>query len=224
MVLTERYVMLKTDNLYYGGMNMKKFDVKSIALGFIIGTVGITSVFASDGIKSATLSNAKVTLDEVSVPLKNSLIEIVKDDEKGARLYMPVRELLEYLGYIVNWDGTNDTVNLVSNNGSSHEVIGDIVSDGNIVINLSNKNDYNISESGSFQAENNQILTLDITSNIKGGTVDLFLFDPNGKEQRITIGSANTTKEITLIKGVWQYNCTGMFKDGGNIKIAGTIK
>ncbi len=95
---------------------------------------------------------------------------------------------------------------------------------GNVVLKLHNQNSYNISESGSFQAENNQTLNLAILSNIKGGTVDLFLFDPNGKEQRVTIGSENTNKEITLSKGVWQYNCTGMFKDGGSIKITGTIK
>lgn len=73
-------------------------------------------------------------------------------------------------------------------------------------MNLSNKNAFNISESGSFQAEDNQVLTLNITSTIKGGSVDLFLFDPNNKEQRITIGSADAAKEIALSKGIWQYN------------------
>lgn len=94
---------------------------------------------------------------------------------------------------------------------------------GNIIINLSNKNTFNIAESGSFQAKNGQTLTLDITSTIKGGTVDFFLFDPNGKEQRMTIGSSNFTQEIPLTEGLWQYNCSGIFKDGGNIKIIGTI-
>lgn len=207
---------------------MKRFDIKSVILGFaigILGMTGITTAFAAAGMKAAALSNAKVTLDGAVVPLNQSLVAITKDDETDASLYMPARELLEYLGYTVHWDGTKNTVNLVSKSNGSHDVIGTAVPEGNRVINLSNNSGQsNIAESGSFQAENNQVLTLNITSDIKGGTVDLFLFDPNGKEQRITIGSADATKEVALTKGVWQYNCTGMFKDGGNIKITGTIK
>lgn len=82
----------------------------------------------------------------------------------------------------------------------------------------------NIAESGSFQAEDHQTLTLTITSDIKGGSVDFFLFDPNGNQQHITIGSADITKEIPLEKGIWQYNCSGLFQDGGNITVTGTIQ
>ena len=34
-----------------GGLDMKKLDIKSLAIGFIIGTVGITTAFAANGIK-----------------------------------------------------------------------------------------------------------------------------------------------------------------------------
>ena len=34
----------------------------------------------------------------------------------------------------------------------------------------------------------------------------------------------NFTKEIPLEKGKWQYNCSDIFQNGGNIKIVGTIK
>jgi len=95
---------------------MKKFDVKSVILGLIIGTIGITTAFAASGIKSATYSNAKVTLDDVSIPLNNSLVAIVQEGEEDARLYMPLRELLEHIGYDVNWDSKLNTVNLISNN------------------------------------------------------------------------------------------------------------
>ena len=73
-------------------------------------------------------------------------------------------------------------------------------------------------------AEQGQTLVLTITSDIKGGSVDLFLFDPNGRQQRVTIGAANVSKEIPLEQGIWQYNCSGVFKDGGNVKIVGTVK
>lgn len=121
-------------------------------------------------------------------------------------------------GFNVNSDGAwvvDGVVQIRVNNSDST----------NVVMNLTNHaNQTNIAESGSFRAEDNQTLTLNITSDIKGGEVNLFLFDPNGKEQRITIGSTNMTKEIALEKGTWQYNCSGVFKDGGNIKIVGTIK
>ncbi|KEZ86504.1 hypothetical protein [Lacrimispora celerecrescens] len=204
---------------------MKNFDVKSLVAGVIIGTLGITTVFAATGIKSVILSNTKVTLNGDSLPLSKSLISVTMDNEQNAILYVPANELLEKLGYTVNYNGVKNTVDLIPGNNSSHEVNGDIISEGNVVMNLTNNtNQMNIAESGSFEAENNQTLTLNVTSDIKGGSVDLFLFDPNGKEQRITIGSANITKEIALKKGVWQYNCSGVFKDGGNVKIVGIIK
>lgn len=204
---------------------MKKFDAKSLIAGVIIGTMGITTVYAATGIKSAILSNTNVTLNRDSLPLSKSLIWVTMDNEENASLYVPANELLEKLGYSVNYDGVKNTVDLAPGNNSSQEVIGDIISEGNVVINFTNNaTQTNIAESGSFQAENNQILTLNVTSDIKGGAVDLFLFDPNGKEQHITIGSANITKEIALKKGIWQYNCSGVFKDGGNVKIVGTIK
>ena len=204
---------------------MKKFDVKSLVAGIIIGTLGITTVFAATGIKSAILSNTKATINGDSLPLSQSLIWVTMDNEQNASLYVPANELLEMLGYTVNYDGVKDTIDLIPGNNSSQEVIGDIISEGNVVMNLTNNaNQTNIAKSGSFQAENNQTLTLNITSDLKGGSVDLFLFDPNGKEQHITIGSSNITKEIALEKGIWQYNCSGVFKDGGNVKIVGTIK
>lgn len=202
---------------------MKKFDVKSFVAGTIIGTLGITTAFAATGIPSATLSQTTITLNGEALPLNLPLISVTMDDGQNEDLYAPATELLEKLGYSVHYDSGTNTVNI--NPGSRHEVIGDNVSEGNAVIHLANHaNQANIAESGSFQAEDNQTLTLNITSDIKGGSVVLFLFDPNGKEQRITIGSANLAKEIPLEKGIWQYNCSGAFKDGGNIEIVGTIK
>lgn len=204
---------------------MKKFDVKSLVAGIIIGTMGITTVYAATGIKSAALSNTKITLNGESLSLSKSLISVTMDNEQNESLYIPANELFEKLGYTVNYDGAKNTVNLISGNNRSQEVIGDVVTEGNVAMNFTNNADQtNIAKSGAFRAENNQTLTINITSDIKGGSVDLFLFDPNGKEQKITIGSSNMTKEITLEKGVWKYNCSGVFKDGGNIKVVGEIK
>lgn len=207
---------------------MKKFDVKSFVAGIIIGTMGITTVFAATGIQSAVLSDAKVTLNGESLPLGKPLISVTMDHEQNAGLYLPANELLEKLGYTVNYDGEKNTVDLIYGNGSPHGMVGGIMSEGDAVMDLSNHaNQTNIAESGSFQAEDNQTLTLDITSDIRGGSVDLFFFNPNGEEeQHITIGfeDVTVTREIPLTRGIWRYNCSGVFKDGGNIRIVGTIK
>ncbi|MCL1997336.1 MAG: hypothetical protein FWG65_01050, partial [Turicibacter sp.] len=58
---------------------------------------------------------------------------------------------------------------------------------------------------------------------ILGGSVDLFLFDPSGREQRITIGAAETVRNIPLTAGIWQYNAFGMFWSG-DISVVGRVE
>lgn len=204
---------------------MKKFDIKSMVVGIIIGTMGITTAFASSGVRSASQSNIQITLNGVSLPLSKPVLSVTMDEEQNASLYVPVNESFTNLGYGVNYDREKNTIDLIPHSNISHETVDDNRSNGNAILNLANHTGQrNIAESGSFQAGNNQTLVLNITSDIKGGTVDLFLFDPNGKEQRITIGSTNMTKEVALEKGTWQYNCSGVFQDGGNVKVVGIIK
>ncbi|MCI8889647.1 MAG: hypothetical protein HFG70_16480 [Hungatella sp.] len=202
---------------------MKKFDGKSFAAGVIFGTLGISTAFAATGIKSAVLSDTAMTLNGASLSLGKSLVSITMEGEQAACLYVPADEAFKKLGYGVSYDMEKNTLNLIPG-GGSQAVAGSSVS-GDVVMDLANHaNQRNIAESGSFQAEREQILVISVTSDLKGGAVDLFLFDPSGKEQRITIGSSDMTKEIPLEKGTWQYNCSGMFKEGGNVRIVGTIK
>ena len=204
---------------------MRKFDLKSLAAGFIIGTFGLTTVFGAAGIQSAALSNAKVTLDGALLPLGQPLISVKMDDGQDASLYAPVNEVLEKLGYTVNYDEASNTIDITTQLSKAQEAAGQAAPQGNVVIDLANHpGQRNIAESGSFQAEDNQRLTLEITSDIKGGSVDLFLFDPNGIEQRITIESVNMKKTLVLSKGEWKYNCSGIFKEGGNVRIVGMIQ
>jgi len=99
---------------------MKKIDVKSLILGIVIGTLGITTTFAFSEIKSANFSNAKVYFYGNEVPLKNALISIRKDSSSDAQLYMPMRELLEYMEFNVQWNSHDGSVNLTMNNNNSH--------------------------------------------------------------------------------------------------------
>lgn len=218
---------------------MIKMDIKSLAAGIVIGTVGITTVFAATGIKSARLSSTAVTLNGEALVLENPLVLVAFDtfdDGQDEVLYVPAKELLGKLGYIEQYDDVKDTINIIPGNQhllnvsneaglTGETVLGENSINGDMVIHLTNHTGQkNIAESGSFLAEDNQKLILTIASDIQGGTVDFFFFAPDGKEQRITIGAGDVTKEIPLEKGVWQYNCSGMFVDGGKIKIVGVIQ
>lgn len=197
---------------------MKLFDLKSVAAGIIIGTFGVTTAFAAAAIQSAVPSGAKVMLNGSPMTLEKPLISVSMEGEQDASLYAPADELLAKLGYSVQYDSESDTVKLLSDNGASQEHPDSAMDFAN------NAGQRNIATSGAFLAEDNQTLVLTITSDIQGGTVDLFLLDPDGNEQRISIGSENMTKEIPLKKGTWQYNCSGLFKDGGNVRVVGTVR
>lgn len=202
---------------------MKKFDLKSFAAGLLIGTLGITTAFAATGVLSANVCDTRVTLKGAPLSFDHPLISVTMEDGQDPDLYMPANDLLTSLGYTLHYDNEKNMVDLLPGNVS----LPDAASHGNgdPVIALANHSGQrNIAESGSFQAEDNQILVLEITSDIKGGSVDFFLFDPNGKEQRIVIESSDIIKEIPLKKGLWKYNCSGIFAEGGNVKITGTIR
>ena len=65
---------------------MKRIDLKSLAAGIILGTVGITTAFAATGIQSAALSDAKVTLNGASLPLSTPLVSVTMDNEEAPQL------------------------------------------------------------------------------------------------------------------------------------------
>lgn len=204
---------------------MKRFDVKSFVAGVLVGALGLTTAFGATGVKSVGLSDMTITLRGASLSLSRSLVWVTMDDEENPSLYVPADEVFERLGYGVYYDNVRKTVDLIPGDVGSREIPEDVAAQGRVVLNLANHADQkNIAESGSFQAEQNQTLVLTITSDIQGGSVDLFLFDPAGREQHITIGSGDLSKEIPLEKGTWMYNCSGLFKDGGNVKIVGTLR
>ncbi|GAU78833.1 M56 family metallopeptidase [Fusibacter sp. 3D3] len=90
------------------------------------------------------------------------------------------------------------------------------------IVMITNNGGKNVIQSGSFQAESGQKLNLIVTSDIQGGSVDLFLFSPSGEEQQIVFSGANTTKIVDLSEGTWAYNATGFFQSG-NIVITCAI-
>lgn len=134
-----------------------------------------------------------------------------------------------YLIRISNPSKVNGTVNIKKSNETTN-TLWTQTKDNSMIqspdtkpfFQITSSNGKNVAHSGSFIAKARQLLTISSKSSIKGGTIDLFLFSPSGKEQRITFGGSDTTKTVELSEGTWAYNTTGHF-ESGNIVVTGSV-
>jgi len=98
----------------------------------VIGAFGVSAVFASTGIKSAALSDAKVFFYGKEIHLKDPLVQIVQEGSSDVKLYMPMREILEYMQFEVNWDSKTNSVNLSMHDYSDQSSRNDILKQSDI--------------------------------------------------------------------------------------------
>lgn len=89
-----------------------KFSLKSFIMGAIVATVGTATVFAAGGIKSAEYNQSKVFFDGKEIELSSPMISVVKEGETAFSNYMPVRTVLEAMGYEVEWDAATQAVKI----------------------------------------------------------------------------------------------------------------
>ncbi len=116
---------------------MRKFNVKSFTCGLLIGIIGIATVYATGGMESAEV---KVLFNSSIIPLKNSFIAVDGKDE--AKMYMTVKEILEYLGYNVEWNGSKRSIIIsTKTTGSIHGSSTAIAPLQNITNNSTTKNE-----------------------------------------------------------------------------------
>ena len=95
-------------------------NLKALLLGVVIGmslTVG-TTVLATSIISSATFNDTRVIFNGQELALDQPLISVVLEGETNMRNYMPVRAVLEAMGYTVEWDGANNTAVITSSKTS----------------------------------------------------------------------------------------------------------
>lgn len=93
-----------------------KNNFKVFIGGFIAGAIGLTTVFAAGNIISAEFNSNQVMFKGRSLDLSNSpMVSIVREGEDNATNYMPVRAVLEQMGYTVNWNGNTNTVEIIEN-------------------------------------------------------------------------------------------------------------
>ncbi|WP_432405534.1 hypothetical protein [Wukongibacter sp. M2B1] len=112
---------------------MKKFQIKSLILGLLLGIIGTSLVLGAsktseastisslEKIESAAFSNSKVYFYGKEISLKNPLVIIRKDGSSETQLYMPMRELLEYMQFNVEWNSEDSSVNLTMNGYTGYD-------------------------------------------------------------------------------------------------------
>lgn len=94
---------------------MKRFDIKSLAAGILIGTMGVSTAYAAGVIKTAEVSPSKVYFYNKQVPMKSPLISVTMEGSTDKQLYMPVKDILEYMNFKVNISDKDGSVNLTMN-------------------------------------------------------------------------------------------------------------
>jgi len=103
--------------LFEGGFTMKEY-LKGLVTGIVIGAIGLTTVFAAGSIKTATFNENQVIYNGQTLSLSQPMISVVKEGEKNVSNYMPVRAVLESMGYTVDWDSSKNAV-VIDGNGTT---------------------------------------------------------------------------------------------------------
>lgn len=110
---------------------MKKIkNAKMFIMGLVIGLLlAGTTVLAASAIASATFNDTRVIFNGEVLELNQPLISVILEGSTNTINYMPVRAVLEAMGYIVDWDGENNAI-LVSTPQEITPQAGDISLDG----------------------------------------------------------------------------------------------
>lgn len=94
---------------------MKKFDLKSIVFGILIGVLGVTTVIASNGIKSAEFKDYKFIFNGTEIALSQPIISVVKEGAYDEVNYIPMRDVADIMGLDL---GININTNSIILNGN----------------------------------------------------------------------------------------------------------
>ncbi len=131
--------------------------MKKFIMGLVTGlTISTTVVFGSNMIKSAEYNTSKIIFDGVELDTSGQpMVSIQEEGSSGVKNYMPVRSVLEQMGYNVQWDGVNNTVIIKSSTVDKDTV----VNSNNTMVETSKTITYSVDENVSF-TDNSEIKVL----------------------------------------------------------------
>ena len=85
--------------------------IKGIVIGIIVCMLSFSFVYATGGIGSATFNTNNVNFNGKVLDLSSApMISVVMEGETNFSNYMPVRAILEQMGYLIDWDDSTSTV------------------------------------------------------------------------------------------------------------------
>lgn len=113
---------------------MKKLDLKSLFVGIVIGIFCVGGAYAATNhpnIEKATYNDYKVFFYNEEIKLSAPLLEVQEEGSDYMKLYVPVREVLEYLNLNVDYDKEEMSLKLTMNSNNPLN-IGNLGNFGNI--------------------------------------------------------------------------------------------
>ena len=108
-----------------------KQELKGFVAGVLVMAVGMGTAYAAGGIQTAEFNSNKVSFNGKQLELSQPMISVVKEGDANASNYMPVRAVLEAMGYQVDWDSQNNTVVI---RGHNKEVTYDYIGENGTTI------------------------------------------------------------------------------------------
>ena len=94
--------------------------MKKLLIGFAFGVVASTSIsiVASEVIQRAEFNNVRVRFNGHQLVLSENILSVQTQGSENIVNYMPVRAVLEGMGYTVNWNGQEQIIEITGGSAS----------------------------------------------------------------------------------------------------------
>lgn len=116
---------------------MKKFDLKSIVCGILIGVLGVTTVIASNGIKSAEFKDYKFIFNGTEIALSQPIISVIKEGAYDEVNYIPMRDVADIMGLDLGININSNSIILNGNVNSNPKLKENITNQKSNLLNTS---------------------------------------------------------------------------------------
>lgn len=186
--------------------------MKKFSLGLLIGILLSSSiiVFGANIIKSAEYNNTNVSINGVVQELENPLVSIIEEGSPNMVNYMPIREILENLGYNVNWIESKNTIDISKKEVEVEEkVIEEVVEEKTKTeeyLYIGEAKEL-ISKAGLYEKYTNRYYKYDnrvnsfiAVENNKGSQKTVYTFDTKVENDKILVSKESVEKYINEVK------------------------
>lgn len=195
---------------------MNKLDIKSLIIGFAIGTIGISTVFAFNDIKSFKFIDTRLSFNGRIISSDSPLVSVV-DSNNIEKIYIPLRDTFEALRYYVDWDKKTNIIDIKTEEGIPYDTS---TSDSGSMFQLLDK-DVKISDTyyvnggvaannksygNPFFAQKGDTLKISLNEELDDWgldkdkiTINVTIGGNDGMEQKVTLSNSDREKTIKIL-------------------------